>query len=74
MDTQTILKRYGLVVYDEPQPHIPMEDLKLALGSELYLELVRNTLPFVTSDNGVLGVEPGAVARFLSKDMARPQL
>lgn len=34
-----ILAKYGLVVYDAPAAHIPVEDLKLALGPDRFAQL-----------------------------------
>lgn len=36
-----ILKRWGLIVYDIPYPHIDEQDLKLALGPVRFEELER---------------------------------
>jgi hypothetical protein len=61
-----VLAKYGLVVYDKPQPHIPLEDLKLALGVELYDEFVQYSHEFVGGPHGILGPTPQRVIDFLT--------
>lgn len=62
-----VLDKYGLVVYDTPQPHIPLEDLKLALGAVRYNEFVQDVHEFVVGPSGILGPTPQRVIDFLRK-------
>lgn len=70
MNAQDMLAKHGLVVYDAPAPHIPMEDLRLALGPVEFSHLMRNTLEFINDGNGdLLGVTPKSVVNFLSHSL-----
>ena len=66
INPDAFLARYGLVVYQHPAPHIPLEDIKLALTSEQYQTLLRQTLIFIGDDAGrTLGVVPNSLILFL---------
>lgn len=59
------LERRGILVYDTPAPHVLWEDVKLALGPELYTQFSRLTVNLVGAD----GVAAESLEKFLSKHL-----
>ena len=65
MNSNVVLAKYGLAVYDKPQPHIPLEDLKLALGATDYNDFAGKTHEFVSDGSGIIGVTPQTAIDYL---------
>lgn len=56
-----ILEKYGLSVYEKPAPHIPMEDLKLSLGSARFEDFMKRGIKRPNQD----GADPEDVKEYL---------